>query len=545
MKKDWGGLTLADALDETVNRFPDKEAIVFNDRRITFRELKEKINKLAKAFLKLGLKREDKIAIMMGNCPEWVYARDAAIRIGALWVPINTRYKLPELEYILRHSDATTLVMVDEFLQINFIEMINKLCPELSRCEPGRLASEKLPLLKNVICLSEKKYDGMFNFNEFLEYGSDVPDDELKEARSSIQPDDTANITYTSGTTGAPKGVMTSHSQFLKAMAAMAERFGTTEDDHILLPAPLFTNIGNLTGLIQGEMYGAPLVMLEYFNTPEVLRAIEEERCSIFTGPPAMYTMMIEHEDFKKRDVSSMRTGIIGGAPVTPEIVGRIAEEIGMKIFSAYGMTENSAITTMSEVDDSFEMIANTSGRLLFKDCEMKIVDPKTGKDLPQGKEGEIWTRGWLVMKGYYKMPEETAKSIDKEGWFHTGDLGIMDQGGYLKVTGRLKDLIISGGFNIDPVEVGSLISQHPSVEMAQVIGVPDHRLGEVAMAFVKLKEGKECKEDDIIDFCMDRIGKYKVPKYVKFIEEFPVTAYGKVQKFKLKDMAIKELGLK
>jgi fatty-acyl-CoA synthase len=327
-------------------------------------------------------------------------------------------------------------------------------------------------------------------------------------------------------------------------MGNMAERFATTENDCILLPAPLFTNIGNLTGLIQGEMFGAKMALFEIFNTAEVLKGIEDEKCSIFTGPPAMYTMIMEHEAFTSERVKSLRTGIIGGAPVTPDKVEEIKSKIGMKLFTAYGMTENSAITTMSGVDDSPEMVANTCGRLLHGDCEMKIVDPETGDELPPDQPGEIRTRGWFVTKGYYNNPEETAESIDKEGWFHTGDLGSVDENGYLKITGRLKDMIISGGLNIDPQEVELLIGRHPAVNSVQAVGIPDHRMGEIVGAFIILNKGSECTENDIVEFCTDKVGKYKIPKYIKFVEEFPVTAVGKVQKFKLKEAAVKELGI-
>jgi len=535
---DWGDMTLAEALDRTVERFPDRPGIIFKGARITYAEMRRNIDTLAKALLKSGLQKGDKVAIMMQNCPEWVFVRDAVIRAGGWWVPINTRYKSSELEYILKNSDATHLFLTDQFLNIDLMGLLLSVCPELPLSEPGNLRLEKLPMLRTVVCLSEKSYKGVIRYKDFLETGRDYPDRELERAKGSIRPDDIANLNYTSGTTGFPKGVMTRHSQYLKAMAAMAERFGTTEEDRVLLPAPMFTNIGNLTGIIQSEMFGAPMVILEYFDTPQVLKAIKEERCSIFTGAPAMYTMIMEHPDFRSEDVKSMRTGIIGGAPFSPQLVQQIWDKIGMKIFSAYGMTENSAITTMSEVDDPPELIANTCGRLLFKDCQMKIVDPGTEEEVPPNKVGEIRTKGWLVTPGYYKMPEETAKSLDKNGWFKTGDLGTVDEKGYLRVTGRLKDMIISGGLNIDPVEIENLIATHDSVAMAQVVGIPDHRLGEVVMAFVKPKEGKRVTEEEIIEYCRGKIANYKVPKAVRLTEEFPLNPMGKIQKFKLREMA-------
>lgn len=542
MNEDWGNLTLCQALDRTASKLPDKEAIVYKDRRITFRQMKDEINQLAKSFLKAGMQKGDRVGIMMTNCPEWIFARDAAIRAGAIWVPVNTRYKVMELEYILQHAGIDTLVIVDEALKINFIDLVNKVCPEIAEAIPGKIQSEKLPNLRNVVCLTDRNYPGIYRYHDFLKYGDDYPESDLNKRMEEIMPDETVNITYTSGTTGNPKGVMTSHSQFLKSMANMAERFGTTKDDCILLAAPLFTNIGNLTGLIQGEMFGAKMALFETFNPGEVLEGIEKEKCTIFTGAPAMYTMIMEHEEFTSEKVKSMRTGIIGGAPVTPEMVKNIQTKIGMKIFTAYGMTENSAITTMSEVDDSPEMVANTCGRLLHKDCEIKIVDTETGEELPPNQEGEIWTRGWFVTKGYYNNEEETAKSIDKDGWFHTGDLGSLDENGYLRVTGRLKEMIISGGLNIYPLELENLLGQHPDVNSVQVVGIPDHRMGEIVGAFIILEKGSQCTENDIIEFCQDKIGKYKIPKYIKFVNEFPLTAIGKVQKFKLKEAAVEEL---
>ncbi len=544
---DWGTMTLCGALDETAKRMPDREAIVFGDRRISFRELHENVQRLAQALLKAGVKKGDKVAIMMTNLPEWIYARDAAIKVGAWWVPINTRYKTTELEFILRHSEANTLVMMDEAVNLNFIELITAVCPEIGSSKPGDICSENLPCLKNVVCLSKREHppvQGMFGFDEFLELGKDCTDEELSKAQAAVFPGDVVNITYTSGTTGVPKGVLTTHAQFLKAMGNMAERFETTEADCVLLAAPLFTNIGNLTGLIQAEMYGAKMALFETFDTGEVLKGIEKEECSIFTGAPAMYTMIMDHEDFTPEKVRSMRTGIIGGAPVTPDKVSEIREKIGMRLFTAYGMTENSGITTMSEMDDSPEQVAHTCGRLLHKDCAVKVVDPESGKDQPSGEQGEVWTRGWFVTQGYYKNPEETSKSLDKAGWFHTGDLGDLDDKGYLRITGRLKDMIISGGLNIDPAEVEHLISTHPAVAGVQVAGLPDRRMGEVVGAFVQLNKDEECGTDDIISFCTGKVGKFKIPKHVMFVAEFPATAVGKIQKFKLRDMAVQELGL-
>lgn len=536
----WKNKTLFQVLDETAERIPDNEALVYGNRRITFKELRNKSRDLAKSFLKSGIKKGDKVSILMPNRPEWIFARDAAIRAGALWVPMSTRYEAMELEFILKHADVHTIVMIESAVNIDFVKKMTAICPELLDSSQGRIKSEKFPSLKNIVCIADREIPGMFNFEEFLEFGKDVTDAVLDAASGEIKPDDFANITYTSGTTGTPKGVLTKHSQFLQAMGNIGTRFKTTEEDCILLAAPLFTNIGNLTGLIQGEMYGAKMVLFEIFDPPRILNGIETEQCTIFTGAPAMYAMIMDQEGFTKEKVKSMRTGIIGGAPVTPEMVRQIQEKIGMKLFTAYGMTENSGITTMSEVNAPPEVIAQTCGRLLHENCEMKIIDPESGQQKPPGQSGEIVTKGWLVMHDYYKNPTGGGQIVDDAGWFHTGDLGKIDENGYLQVTGRLKDIIISGGFNIDPVEIEHLINTHPSVASVQIVGLPDQRMGEVVGAFI-IKKEPELTEEMINQFCTGKVAKYKIPKHVLFVDEFPATAYGKIQKFKLRDLAVKE----
>lgn len=537
-------MTLSEALDETVSRFPNEEAIVFKEKRITFGQLQENGVRLAKSFLKLGVQKQDKIGIWMPNCPEWIYAKDAAIRAGAWWVPINSRFKAMELESILRHADVSTLATVDEALGIDFVSILDSVCPEVKQSEPGKISSAKLPHLKNVICLGKNNHPGMFAFGDLLDAGSECPGQSLEERTASIKPHDNVNITYSSGTTGVPKGVLLTHAQFLRAQAAMARRLGTTEKDCLLMTAPLSTLMGTMTGVTHSQMYGVKMVLVESWNSGEVLNLIEKERCSLFQGAPAMYRMLMDDADFTFEKVRSMRAGSIGGAPFSPELAERITAQMGIKLFSAYGMTENSGITTMSETEDPPALVARTVGRKIHEDVELKIVEPATGSDLPAGQPGEILTRGWFVTPGYYKSPEETARSLDAEGWYHTGDLGVLDDNGYLQIVGRLKNLIISGGFNIVPAEVESILAQHPAVAQAEAVGIPDYRMGEVVMAFVIVKPGMRCQGKEIIEFCSGKIANFKIPKYITFVDDFPVSAYGKVQKFKLREMAIKELGL-
>ena len=540
------GDTLGTIVDRIGARFPGREAMVCGEQRVTYETLLDKTNSIASALLKMGVNKDDKVAIWMSNVPEWVYAHFACVKIGAPVIPLNTRYKVHELEYILRQSDSTTLFMMDHFLKIDFIPMIYEVCPELKDCKPGELRSEKLPLLKNVIMLSEQSHPGTFDYNEVLQSGKDYAgSDALKKAQEKVTPDDTYIIPFTSGTTGFPKGVVTTHDQYIRVVSAFSDRFQMTEEDRILVVSPFYHNMGNMTGMTLGACHGACILPMESFDPGEGLRLIDEEKVTNFTGSPTMYIMMLDHPDFPNRDTSGIRSAIIGGADVSPDLVETIIEKMKIQdMIAGYGMTENTGISTCTQRGDPPELVANTCGKLMFPDCELKILDPDTGKEMPPNTQGEICTRGWFVMKEYYKKPEETAQVFDSQGWFHTSDLGTMDENGYIKITGRLKDMFITGGVNAYPAEIEALLSTHPKVMMVAVAGVPDRRMGEVAMAFIKLKEGESATEEEIISFAREKMANYKAPKYVKFVDDFPMTATGKIQKFILKDAAIEELGL-
>ncbi len=540
------GDTLGSILDRVVAKYPKQEAMVCGKERITYDALLERANSMASALLKMGVKRGDKVAIWMSNIPEWVDAHFACVKIGAPVIPLSTRYKVHELEYILRQSDSTTLFMMDHFLKIDFIPMIYEVCPELKECKPGELQCEKLPLLKRVIMVGEQSHPGMLDYNEVLESGKDyVSTDELKKAQEAVGPEDVYIIPFTSGTTGFPKGVVTTHDQYIRVVSAFSDRFQMTEKDRILVVSPFYHNMGNMTGMTLGACHGACILPMESFDPGEALRLIDEEKVTNFTGSPTMYIMMLDHPDFPKRDTSGIKSAIIGGADVSPDLVRTIIEKMKIKdMISGYGMTENTGISTCTRRGDPPELVANTCGKLMFDDCELEILDPETGQELPLGTQGELCTRGWFVMKEYYMQPEETAKVFDSKGWFHTSDLGTMDENGYIKITGRLKDMFITGGVNAYPAEIESFLMTHPKVAMVAVAGVPDRRMGEVAMAFIKLKEGQTATEEEIISFARGKMANYKAPKYVKFVDDFPMTATGKIQKFVLKDAALEELGL-
>ena len=540
------GDTLGMIVDRVGAKFPKQEAIVSGDQRVTYDTYLDKVDSLANALLKMGVKKGDKVAIWMSNISEWVYAHFACVKIGAPVIPLNTRYKVHELEYILKKSDATTLFMMDQFLKIDFTPMIYEVCPELKDSSPGDLKCEKLPLLKRVIVVGEQSYPGMLDFDRVLESGKDVAGGtELRKAQEAVGPDDVYIIPFTSGTTGFPKGVVTTHYQYIRVLQGFSDRFQMTEQDRILVVAPFHHNMGNLTGMTLGACHGACILPMEQFDPGEGLRLIDEEKVSNFSGAPTMYIMMLDHPDFAKRDTTSIKSAIIGGADVSPDLVRTLIGKMGIKdMISAYGLTENTGISTHSRRGDPPELVANTAGKLIYEDCELKILDPETGEELPPNTQGEVCSRGWYVMKEYYKQPDETASVFDGKGWFHTGDLGTMDENGYLKITGRLKDMFITGGVNAYPAEIESFLMTHPKIGMVSVVGVPDRRMGEVAMAFVKLKEDESATEDEVIGFAREKMANYKAPKYVKFVNDFPMTATGKVQKFVLKEGAVKELGL-
>jgi fatty-acyl-CoA synthase len=540
------GDNLGAILDRATTQFPKQLAIVSGEQRITFEELMDRVHSMANALLRMGVKKGDKVAIWMSNRPEWVYTHFACIKIGAPVVPLNTRYKSHEVDYILRQSDATTLVMMDQFINIDFMPLIGEVCPELKDCKPGDLKCKSLPLLKRVIMVSDNSYPGMLSFDEVMESGKNYASNpELKKAQDAIKPEDVYIIPFTSGTTGFPKGVVTTHYQYSRIMEAVSARFQMNEKDRILVVSPFSHNMGNMTGMLLGGCNGACICPMEQFDPGEGLRIIDEEKVSKFTGSPTMYIMMLDHPDFPKRDTTSIKAAVIGGADVSPDLVRTIIAKMGIKdLISAYGLTENTGVSTMSQPGDSPEVIANTSGKLMFPDCELEILDPDTGKILPRGTQGEICSRGFWVMKEYYKQPEETKEAFNKDGWFRTGDLGVLDEKGYIKITGRIKDMFITGGVNAYPAEVESFLMTHPKISMVAVTGVPDKRMGEVAMAFVKLKEGESATQEEIIKFARAKMANYKAPKYVKFVDEFPMTVTGKIQKFVLKDSAVQELGL-
>jgi fatty-acyl-CoA synthase len=540
-------ITLGDLLDEMANKYPDREAIVYTDRpfRKTYSQFRDLCNQVAKGFLAMGIKKGDHVAVWTTNYPEWILTQFATAKIGAVLVTVNTNYKIFELEYLLRQSDSNTLILMDGFRDCNYIDIINQLCPELKDSAPGKLNCQSFPRLKNIIYIGDKNHPGMFNWNDLYDMGKSISDSYLMEVQRSIDIHDVINMQYTSGTTGFPKGVMLTHFNIVNNGKFIGDCMKFTHEDKLCIPVPFFHCFGCVLGILACVTHGAAMVPIDYFNPLKVMQALQNENCTAIHGVPTMFIAMLEHPEFNSYKFPKLRTGIMAGSPCPIKVMQQVVDVMGAKeITIAYGQTEASPVCTQTRVHDSIDIRVSTVGKPL-PFIEAKVVDPETNKELPYGTPGEFVARGYNIMKGYYKMPEATAQVIDSEGWLHTGDLAVMGENGYFKITGRIRDMIIRGGENIYPKEIEEFLYTHPAIKDVQVIGVPDKKYGEVIMACIILKEGQAITEDEIKQYVRDNMARHKTPKYVKFINSFPLTASGKVQKYKLREWAIDVLGLK
>lgn len=539
-------ITVGDLLDSIAAKYPDHDAVLYTDRhfRKTYSEFKQLCDQVARGLLSIGVKKGDHVAIWATNYPEWLLALFSTAKIGAVLVTVNTNYKIFELEYLLRQSDASTLILIDGFKDCSYIDIINELCPELKSSKPCELNSHRLPMLKRVINIGDKEYSGMLNWSRLYELGEKVPHEELEKIQKSLDPHEVINMQYTSGTTGFPKGVMLTHFNIVNNAMSIGDCMKFTHEDKLCIPVPFFHCFGLVLSILACVTHGSTMVPLEYYQPLKVMQAVQQEECTALHGVPTMFIGILEHPDFKKFSFPKLRTGIMAGSPCPIKVMRQVVEEMGMKeITIAYGQTEASPVCTQTRVDDSIEIRVSTVGRALpFIEC--KVVDPATNEEVPCGTPGEFVARGYNVMKGYYKMPEATAQAIDKDGWLHTGDLATMDENGYFKITGRIKDMIIRGGENIYPKEIEEFLYTHPFIKDVQVIGVPSVQYGEEIMACIILKDGCTLTEDEVKDYVRANMARHKVPKYVHFMESFPMTASGKIQKYKLREMAIDLLEL-
>ncbi|MBC7766107.1 MAG: AMP-binding protein [Hyphomonadaceae bacterium] len=538
--------TLGDFLDDISAQHPTTEALVFpqTNLRYTYAQFNEVCKQAAKGFLKLGIKKGDHVAIWATNYPEWVVTMFATAKIGAVLVTVNTSYKVFELEYLLKQSDASTLIMIDGFKDSHYVEIINKLIPDLKTSTPGDLHCEKVPFLKNVIYLDEHTPDGMLNWKQIMAMGEGVSDEVLYAVQNTLDAHEVINMQYTSGTTGFPKGVMLTHYNIINNGLLIGDKMHFSPIDRLCIPVPFFHCFGLVLAVLACVTHASTMVPVEFYSPTAVMQTIAAEKCTAVHGVPSMFIFMLEHPDFEKYDLSSLRTGIMAGSPCPISVMKQAIDKMGMReIVISYGQTEASPVITMTDADDSIEKRVSTVGKAMAQ-TEVKVVNPETGETLGAGQQGELCTRGYLVMKGYYKMEEATRTAIDAEGWLHTGDLTVMDEEGYYKISGRMKDMIIRGGENIYPREIEELIYTHPSVQDVQVVGVPSKKFGEEVMAFIILKDSATWSEDECKQFVLNNMARHKVPSYVQFVASYPMTASGKIQKFKLREAAIRDLGL-
>ena len=536
-----GKTTIGNVVDILAENFGDNIGLEYHalDIKQNFRQLREQFDAVAKGLMALGVERGDKVAIWANNVPEWVYTQFGSARMGAVLVTVNTNYRSNELEYLLQQSDATTLILVGGIREPDeYLKVLDKVCPIIKDSEPGKLNCEKLPFLKNIVYLGKEKMAGMFNWDDMLEMGRSVSDQALLARLNSLDPDDVINMQYTSGTTGFPKGVMLSHTNLIGNALSMAECMKLTPDDAMCIPVPFFHCFGCVIGTLCCMVSGTTMAPVVAFTAAAVLKTVEASKCNALLGVPTMFIAEFEEMDKNSYDTSSLRTGVMAGSTCPVEVMKRVIKDMGANEMTiVYGQTEASPGITQTRDQDSLELKTSTVGRAL-PNVEVKIVDPATGDEMPIGEQGELCSRGYHVMKGYYKMPEATAKAVDMDGWLHTGDLAIMDENGYCKITGRIKDMIIRGGENIYPREIEEFLYSHPKVKDVQVVGVPSEKYGEEVAAFVQLKAGEEATAEEIIAFCKDQISFHKIPKYVYFVDEYPTTASGKIQKYKLRELA-------
>jgi fatty-acyl-CoA synthase len=541
------GQTIGDFLDDIVARFPSRDALisVFEHRRYSYREFGEETKRVARALMACGVQRGDRVGVWSTNCVEWVLLQFATARVGAILVTINPAYRVYELEFALRQSECNLLIAGEGFKDQDYAQMLRELMPELSD-HATSMASEKFPHLRGIAYLGGAAQPGMIAWRDLIGRADDVAAPALAARQASLEFDDVINVQYTSGTTGFPKGAMLTHHNILNNGFWIGERMRLTERDRLCIPVPFYHCFGMVLGNLACVTHGAAMVLpAPHFSPIHTLEAVAQERCTGLHGVPTMFIAELDHPRFREFDLSSLRTGIMAGAPCPVEVMRRVMSEMHCaEITIACGMTETSPVCNMTGIDDPLELRCGTVGQVMPHQ-EQKVVDPQTGRILPRGEAGELCYRGYQVMRGYYKNPEATRQMIDAAGWLHSGDVAILDENGYARITGRLKDMICRGGEKIFPREVEEFLFTHPKIAEAYVIGIPDPYYGEQVMAWIKPKSGAQLTAEEVQAFCDGQIMDYKIPRLFKFVEDFPKTVTGKVQKYRMREISTAELGLK
>ena len=541
------GITIGDMLDLITEKYPENEALVVRHQNIryTYREFKEKVEWCARALMSLGVKKGDRVGIWSPNRMEWTITQFATSKMGAILVNINPSYRLQELAYALNQSGCSALISADQFKYSEYTKMLYTLMPELNTCQPGQLKSAKIPDLRLIVRLHEEPSPGMFTWNEMLSYAPKTSQAALSEVQASLHFDEPINIQYTSGTTGYPKGATLSHHNILNNGYLVTGMMKFTDKDRLIIPVPLYHCFGMVMGNLGCMTRGATMIYSsEGFEPETVLATVEEEKATALYGVPTMFIAELEHPNFNQYNLKSLRTGVMAGALCPIEVMKKVNTLMNMKeVEIAYGMTETSPVSTQTRHDSPLDKRVSTVGKVL-PHTEIKIIAPETGAVVPIGETGELCTRGYCVMLGYWNDKEKTKEAIDDARWMHTGDLATMDAEGYINIVGRIKDMVIRGGENIYPREIEEFLYQHPKISDVQVIGVPDEKYGEEIMAWIKLKEGQNATAEEITAFCKDKIAYYKIPRYIKFTDSFPMTVTGKIRKVEMREISIEELGL-
>ncbi len=536
--------TFGGILEKYAYETPDQEFIVYSDRdlRFTYSEFNKRVDKLAKGLMYTGVGVGDKVGIWANNVPDWLTFMFATAKIGAVLVTINTNYKLSELEYLLKDADIHTLCLIDGWRDSDYVNMMFEMVPELKTHSRGALKSKKFPELKNVVFIGQEKHRGMYNTAELILLGEHLDDLELEDAKLKVDTHDVVNMQYTSGTTGFPKGVMLSHHNILNNGYSAGECMKYTAEDRLLVCVPLFHCFGCVLALCAIVTHGATMVITENFDPLMVLASVEKEKCTALYGVPTMFIAELNHPMFDMFDLTSLRTGIMAGSLCPIETMNQVMTKMHCKdIIIVYGLTESSPGMTATRTHNSSEVRSTTVGFEL-PNVEVKIVNPETGQECAEEEQGEVCCRGYNVMKGYYNNEEATRKVIDEEGWLHSGDLGVKTTDGFYRITGRIKDMIIRGGENIYPREIENYLFKLPQIEAVEVAGILSPKYGEQVGAFIKLKSGQSLAEEEVKEYCRGQIARFKIPKYVFFVDEYPMTASGKIQKYKLKEIGLKLL---